>query len=314
MTTFVTWWLEDLNKKSQERAENQHQTRSKKVTFEKEIEVEKIQKDKSKKPHRQETSRIDEVDDSEDEVETVIPTISKRWELPYVDVPPLKTVARAVDQIAKGVTTEQLTQAYKSRAPVEEEVDIEKLVEQVLDIAVNVPLRSLAGTSTAVRDEIKKQVTRVRKPVERPISPAPSVEWLQPKKVRLQELAEPVFMLTEDVSEDLPKGFLVADDPVLQYLRENKEKEGEDLGIVVAAESELLRAIYSVINGVGQEECLLDNGSQIVSMAKEVAVASVWKSGLETGKRPEPNWTLTNQDRKWSRPVRTEDRGPVFGL
>jgi hypothetical protein len=45
------------------------------------------------------------------------------------------------------------------------------------------------------------------------------------------------------------------------------------LGIVVAAESEPLRAIYSVINGVGQEECLLNNGSQIVSMAKEVAVA-----------------------------------------
>ena len=25
---------------------------------------------------------------------------------------------------------------------------------------------------------------------------------------------------------------------------------------------------------------------------------SVWKSGLETGKRPEPNRTLTDQDRK----------------
>jgi hypothetical protein len=66
--------------------------------------------------------------------------------------------------MTKGVTTERPTPAYKSRAPVEEEVDIEKLVEQVLDIEVNVPLRSLAGASTAVRDEIKKQVTRVRKP------------------------------------------------------------------------------------------------------------------------------------------------------
>jgi hypothetical protein len=77
-------------------------------------------------------------------------------------------------------------------------------------------------------------VTRVRKPAERPVSPALGVEC--------------VFMLTQDVSEELPKGFLVADDPVLQYLRENKGKEGEDL-------------------------CLLDNGSQIVSMAKEIAVA-----------------------------------------
>lgn len=36
--------------------------------------------------------------------------------------------------------------------------------------------------------------------------------------------------------------------------------------------SEPLRAIYTTINQVGQEECLLDNGSMIVSMAKEVAV------------------------------------------
>jgi hypothetical protein len=71
----------------------------------------------------------------------VAPTISKRRELPYVEVPPLKTVVRSVTQVAKGVTTERLTQAYMSRTPVEEEVDIEKLVEQVLDIEVNVPLR-----------------------------------------------------------------------------------------------------------------------------------------------------------------------------
>jgi hypothetical protein len=273
VTTFVARRSEDLNKKSQGSAENQHQTRSKKGVFEKEKEAEKIQKDKSRKQTRQETPRIEEVGESEEEVEAVAPTTSKRRELPYVEVPPLKTVAHAVTQMAKGVTAEQPTQAYKSRAPVEEEVDIEKLVGQVLDIEVNVPLRSPAGASTAVRDEIKKQVTRVRKPTERPVSPALGVERPQPKKIRLQELVEPVFMLTEDVSEELPKGFLVADNPVLQYLRENKGKEGEDLGIVVAAESEPLRAIYLVINGVGQEECLLDNGSQIVSVANEVAVA-----------------------------------------
>jgi hypothetical protein len=183
MTTFVAQRSEDLNKKSQGGAENPHQTRSKKGVFEKEKEVEKIQKDKSKKQTRQETPRIEEVSESEDEVEAVAPTTSKRRELPYVEVPPLKVVARAVTQIAKGVTTERPPQAYKSRAPVEEEVDIEKLVEQVLDIEVNVPLRSLAGASTAVRDEIKKQVTRVRKPTERPSSPTLGVERPRPRKI-----------------------------------------------------------------------------------------------------------------------------------
>jgi hypothetical protein len=36
------------------------------------------------------------------------------------------------------------------------------------------PLRSLAGASAAVGDEIKKQVTRVKTPAERPVSPVGS--------------------------------------------------------------------------------------------------------------------------------------------
>ena len=41
MTTYVAQQSEDLNKKSQAASEHQHQTRSKKVTFEKEPAVEK---------------------------------------------------------------------------------------------------------------------------------------------------------------------------------------------------------------------------------------------------------------------------------
>ena len=273
MTTYVAQRSEDLNKKSQAASEHQHQTRSKKVTFEKEPEIEKTRGEKSqKKPERQQESRVEEVDETDVEPVEEVPTGQKRRELPYVEVPPLKPVARAAMQTAQETVHGKPPQAYKSRAPVEEEVDIEKLVEQVLDIEVNVPLRSLAGASTAVREEIRKQVTRVRKPAEKSTTPVINTDHPRSKKVRLQDLAAPVFMLTEDVSEKLPKGYLVADDPVLQYLRENKGKEGEDLGVAVAAESEPLRAIYSVINRTGQEECLLDNGSQIVSMAKEVAV------------------------------------------
>lgn len=36
--------------------------------------------------------------------------------------------------------------------------------------------------------------------------------------------------------------------------------------------TEPLRAIYAKLNGVGQEECLLDGGSMIVSMSKKVAI------------------------------------------
>ena len=63
---------------------------------------------------------------------------------------------------------------------------------------------------------------------------------------------------------------------------------------------------------------LSSGGQQVLQFAcahqrNSCVDASVWKSGLETGKRPGPDRTWTDQDRKWSRPVRTKDRGPVFG-
>jgi len=41
---------------------------------------------------------------------------------------------------------------------------------------------------------------------------------------------------------------------------------------------------------------------------------SVWKSSYMTGKRPWPNRTKTDQDRKCCRPMETADHGPVYGL
>ncbi len=164
----------------------------------------------------QKDKRIEEVDKTDVEPAEEVPTAQKRRELPYVEVPPLKAVACPVMQTAQGTAHGKSPQAYKSHAPVEEEVDIEKLVEQVLDIEVNVSLRSLAGASTAVREEIKKQVTRVRKLAEKPTPSVMDTDHLRSKKVRLQDLAALVFMLMEDVSEKLPKGYLVADDPVLR--------------------------------------------------------------------------------------------------
>jgi len=73
-----------------------------------------------------------------------------------------------------------------------------------------------------------------------------------------------------EVSDEIPEGHLIADDPVLQYLSEHKDIDSEQL--VVANESEGLRSIYMTINRIGQEECLLDNGSMIVSMSKAAAI------------------------------------------
>jgi hypothetical protein len=53
-----------------------------------------------------------------------------------------------------------------------------------------------------------------------------------------------------EVSNNIPEGSFVPDDPVLQYLSEHKEAYPEDL--VVATVSEPLRSIYLTINRVGR--------------------------------------------------------------
>src|SRR5271155_1061707 len=66
------------------------------------------------------------------------------------------------------------------------------------------------------------------------------------------------------------KGDIVIGDPVFQYPATLKPGEKPKVA-VVAKESQGLRAIYPLINGVREVESLLDSGSQIISMARNVA-------------------------------------------
>ena len=191
--------------------------------------------------------------------------------MPYVEVPPLKATLRTQkpDQ-EKDDQTSKFGPTYKSRAPVEFGLDIERLVETVLDLEINIPLRSLAGVSNAVQKEIKKQVTKTRWPAEAETKVNLLLEREERPLVRVETLPSAAYMIMTDVSDEIPEGHIVAYDPVVQFLLESKDAEPEDL--IVAKRTEALRAIYMNVNRVGQEECLLDDGSQIVSMAKDAAV------------------------------------------
>lgn len=191
--------------------------------------------------------------------------------VPYVDVPPFRTSWRSprIDPVKKDQPVKNDT-TYKARAPVELGIDVEKLVEAVLDLEINVPLRNLAGISNAVQKEIKKQVTKTRLPAEATAQVNSQIEEPEEALIRVETLPTGTHAVMTEVSEDIPEGHIVADDPVIQFLLENKDAEPGDL--VVAKASEPLRAIYMTINQLGQEECLLDEGSMIVSMGKDVAV------------------------------------------
>jgi hypothetical protein len=91
----------------------------------------------------------------------------------------------------------------------------------------------------------------------------------------LPEVQE-VFVTTEKVS-GLPAGSVVAQDPYLQYL-EGLGNGEEPKQIYVARDSVPLRVTFPYINSQGPVECVLDSGSQIVSisLAQAQVCGLVW--------------------------------------
>ena len=211
----------------------------------------------------------------------------KGKEVPYVDVPPRKVVMRS-EPVKENVREDQIAKpgpAYKNQAPVEVGIDVEKLVASILEVEVGVPLRNLAGVSNAIQKEIRRQMTKARLPVEG-AQVNLVAEAIEDEENELEAVVDksessrpciPVdslpfssYMINTEVSEDMPEGYIVGPDPVLQYLLENKDADARDL--VVAKPSEALRSTYMTVNRMGEEECVIDNGSQIVSMAKDTAI------------------------------------------
>ena len=273
--SFVSQRLEDKNRdRLKKQTENMNKEKLRGTAREKENDHVKMGQPVQKHEQQKKVAFVEPDPERSRAIESRKETFLRSKAMPYVDVPPVRTTVRAPSMIdpVKGNQSSKNETVYKSRAPVEFDIDIEKLVEKVLDLEINIPLRSLAGVSGAVQKEIRKQVTKTRQPVETAVKVNLLEEGEEKHLVRVETLPTEPHKITEDMSDDIPKGYMVADDPILQYLSEHKEAEPEDL--VVAKPSESLRAIYTTINHVGQEECILDGGSMIVSMSRETAVQS----------------------------------------
>ena len=90
--------------------------------------------------------------------------------------------------------------------------------------------------------------------------------------ISAEKLPGATFEILAEDTNGMSKGSVVVSDPVMQYF--NTLAPGEKpKSVIVAAESHALRTVYPLINGVGEVESLLDPGSQIVSMSREVATA-----------------------------------------
>lgn len=211
------------------------------------------------------------------------PPVGKRKELPYVDVPPLTTVTRA-DRPRPVATAGP---AYTTRAPVEKEELGKEMIDEILNAPLDVTIGQLLGSAPNVRKELIKQLAKVRKiPNTEPLralftamdEEVPEVGTTESKEedkdwiTGIDVASLPKAETTTVYSEDRTSATVTIGDPVLQYI--NSLPEGETPRELYLKESTLpLRAIYPIVNNARAEEALLDSGSQIVSMAKDIAVS-----------------------------------------
>jgi gag-polyprotein putative aspartyl protease len=167
---------------------------------------------------------------------------------------------------------------FHNRAPLQADERAKELLKNTLQHPITLTAEDLLNVSEPMRMELKKLLTKKRlekKSVHfsgdtsgidgpwRNVS-SPSV------KGKVTTLPDATCEILKEDKDGLRKGDIVIGDPVSQYLATLRPGE-KPKPIVVARESQGLRAIYPLINTVGVTESLLDSGSQIISMSKKVA-------------------------------------------
>ena len=209
-------------------------------------------------------------------------------ELPFVDVPPLPVVGRGPaktsgaladkDSVEKllGIPKLQVEPGFKNRAPLQLDERAKDLVQDALKNTICITTEDLLNVSEPMRQELKKLLMkkRMEKKSVTFTAEADSDDDASDviETISAERLPGATYEILAADTDGMSKGSVVVSDPVMQYLSALKPGE-KPKSVVVAAESHALRSVYPLINGVGQVESLLDPGSQIVSMSKEVAMA-----------------------------------------
>ena len=96
-------------------------------------------------------------------------------------------------------------------------------------------------------------------------------DFLVTEIVNVEDLLETASLvkLLEDET-NVQSGFVIVEDPVAQYY-ESIPVDQRPAIVAKAPESGNLRVLWPKVNNLGFEECLVDSGSQIISMAKSTA-------------------------------------------
>ena len=94
---------------------------------------------------------------------------------------------------------------------------------------------------------------------------------VKPEEVcKYRDFSVPVLSVNVTLDTGVPPGALVVLDPVTQFLESWPPEERKK--VMVAKDSESLHTIWPLINGHSKQESISDAGSQIVAMAKHIAI------------------------------------------
>ena len=208
-------------------------------------------------------------------------------ELPFVNVPPLPNVGRGQTKTNNASTDGNdvenfevpklsVEPGFKNRAPLQLDERAKELVQDALKNTICITTEDLLNVSEPMRQELKKLLMKKRLE-KKSVSFGAEVDFINDtseskEMMSADRLPDATYEILAEDTNGMAKGSVVVNDPVMQYL--NALGPGEKpKAVVVAAESHALRTVYPLINGVGEVESLLDPGSQIVSMSREVATA-----------------------------------------
>jgi hypothetical protein len=223
-------------------------------------------------------------------------------DLPYKDVKPVDPVSkqnvprlnvermkgtkvRPVIRVPTGQNQERLVSAGTSQG------------EELLDADVTLKLRDLLAAAPTYREKVRIEasaldlrlpsgITGGRREVRsvKGVTFDDEIKVVPPRVEKIFKLDALSTLVTEKVSTQ--KGEIIrVVDPVLQYLQANPNNEAR---VMVGAPVMGLRSVLPVVNEVKKVECILDNGSTIVSMSKVTAVGlglgwnPKWKIYLES--------------------------------
>jgi len=210
-------------------------------------------------------------------------------ELPFANVPPLPNVGRGQtktnnmprveDSVAELLKIPKLPveSGFKNRAPLQLDERAKDLVQDALKNTICITTEDLLNVSEPMRQELKKLLIKKRLLVEKKSVTLAEVNsqddtFEAMETISAERLPGATCEILAEDTNGMAKGSMVVSDPVMQYF--NTLAPGEKpKSVIVAAESHALRTVYPLINGVGEVESLLDPGSQIVSMSREVATA-----------------------------------------